>query len=148
MEEKLYTSVVCRCVNVYGAMVEWYWQGKMYYFEKNLNRVWVVDECKCMEEFSNYSERGNWRFERKVLYCGLYMNEWVWSNVVVILTGLTELMGEKYFTVWVVDEWMNMERWWNYTDRGNWCIGKNALYSEGGRWMNEYGAIVENYWHG
>ena len=30
----------------------------MNYFEENFNRVSVVDEFKCMEEFSNYSERG------------------------------------------------------------------------------------------
>jgi len=31
----------------------------------------------------------------------------------------TEVMGEKHYTVWVVDEWMCMEQWWNYTDWGN-----------------------------
>jgi len=46
------------------------------------------------------------------------MNEWVWSNGEMILTG------------------------------ENWSIGRKTLYSMGGRWMNEYGAMVEWYWQG
>jgi len=30
----------------------------------------------------------------------------------------------------------------------NWSAGRKTLYSVGGRWMNEYGAIVEWYWQG
>ena len=37
----------------------------------------------------------------------------------MILTGETELLGEKHYTAWVVDGWMGMEQWWNDTDRGN-----------------------------
>ena len=47
------------------------------------------------------------------------MNEWVWSVDGMILTGETEVLGEKHYTVWVVDGWMSMEQWWNGTDRGN-----------------------------
>jgi hypothetical protein len=46
------------------------------------------------------------------------MNEWVWSNGGMILTG------------------------------ENWSSGRKTLYSVGGRWMNEYGAMVEWYWQG
>ena len=46
------------------------------------------------------------------------MNEWVWSNGGMILT------------------------------RENWNTGRKTLYSVGGRWMNEYGAMVEWYWQG
>ena len=46
------------------------------------------------------------------------MNEWVWSNGGMILTG------------------------------ENWSPGRKTLYSVGGRWMNEYGAMVEWYWQG
>jgi len=46
------------------------------------------------------------------------MNEWVWSNGGMILTG------EK------------------------WSTGRKTLYSMGGRWMNEYGAMVEWYQQG
>ena len=72
------------------------------------------------------------------------MNEWVWSIGGIILTGETDVMGETFYTVSVVDEWMSMEHWWNDTDRGNWCNGRNILYSVGGSWMNEHGALVEN----
>ena len=46
------------------------------------------------------------------------MNEWVWSNGGMILTG------------------------------ENWSTGRETLYIVGGRWMNEYGAMVEWYWQG
>jgi hypothetical protein len=55
------------------------------------------------------------------------MNEWVWSVGGMILTGKTEVLGEKHYTAWVVDEWMNMERWWNDTDRENWSTGRNTV---------------------
>jgi hypothetical protein len=37
----------------------------------------------------------------------------------MILTGKTEVLGEKHYTASVVDERMSMEHWWNGTDRGN-----------------------------
>ena len=46
------------------------------------------------------------------------MNEWVWSNGGMVLTG------------------------------ENWSTGRETLYSVGGRWMNGYGAMVEWYWQG
>jgi len=36
----------------------------------------------------------------------------------MVLTGETEVLGEKHYTLWVVDGWMGMEQWWNGTDRG------------------------------
>ena len=45
------------------------------------------------------------------------MDEWVWSNGGMILTG------------------------------ENWSTGRKTLYSVDGRWMNEYGAMVEWYWN-
>jgi len=36
----------------------------------------------------------------------------------MILTGVTEVLGEKHYTVWVVGGWMSMEQWWNDTGRG------------------------------
>jgi len=122
----------------------------------------------------------NWSTGRKTLYSvgGKWMNEygammeWYWQ-------GKTEVLGEKHYTVCVVDGWMSMEQWWNDTDRGklkywkkniiqygwqvdewvlgnggmimtggNWSTGRKTLYSVGGRWMNEYGAMVEWYWQG
>ena len=76
------------------------------------------------------------------------MNEWVWSICGMILTGETEVLGEKHYTAWVVDEWMSTEHLWNDTDRRNWGTGRKTLYSVGGWWMNEYGTLVEWYWQG
>ena len=91
----------------------------------------------------------NWSTGRKTLYSvgGKWMNEcgamveWYWQ-------AKTEVLGEKHYTAWVVDEWMSVEQWWNDTDRGNWSTGRKTLYSVDGRWMNEYGAMVEWYWQG
>jgi len=52
------------------------------------------------------------------------MDEWVWSIGGMILIGETEVLGEKYYTALVVDEWMSMEHWWNDTDRENWSAGR------------------------
>ena len=62
----------------------------------------------------------NWSAGRKTLYSvgGRWMDgygatvEWYWQ-------GKTEVLGEKHYTAWVVDEWMGMGHWWNGTDRGN-----------------------------
>ena len=97
------------------------------------------------------------------------MTEWVWSIGSLILTGESEVLGEKLYTAWVVvkwvdlvhwlndtdrenwstgskhyttssvDEWICMELWWNDADRGNWCNGRKTLYSVGGSWMNDDG---------
>jgi hypothetical protein len=37
----------------------------------------------------------------------------------MILTGETEILGEKHYTALVVVERMCMEYWWNGIDRGN-----------------------------
>jgi len=37
----------------------------------------------------------------------------------MILTGETEVLGEKHYRASVVDEWIIMGHWWNDTDRGN-----------------------------
>ena len=44
------------------------------------------------------------------------MNDWVWSIGGMMLTGETEVLGEKHYTVCVVDEWMSMEHWCNDND--------------------------------
>jgi len=35
---------------------------------------------------------------------------WVWGNGGMVLTGETEVLGEKHYTAWVVDGWMGMEQ--------------------------------------
>jgi len=37
----------------------------------------------------------------------------------MLLTGETEVLGEKHYTAWVVDGRMSKEQWLNVTDRGN-----------------------------
>jgi len=42
-----------------------------------------------------------------------------------------------------------MEQWWNGTDRGKLNgTGRKTLYSVGGRWMSECGAMLEWYRQG
>jgi len=61
----------------------------------------------------------NWNTGRKTLHSvrGRWMDvcavmvEWYWQ-------GKTELLGEKHYTAWVVDEWMCMKQWWYDTDGG------------------------------
>jgi hypothetical protein len=55
--------------------------------------------------------------------------EWLWSIGGMILTGETEVLGEKHNTALVVDGWMSMEHWWNGTDRGNWSTGRKTCQS-------------------
>jgi hypothetical protein len=38
---------------------------------------------------------------------------------------------------------MSVEHWWNDIDWGNIISEREILYSVGGRWMNEYGKLVE-----
>ena len=86
---------------------------------------------------------------RKSLYsvCGRWMNEYG-AMVEWYSQGKSEVLGDKHYAVWVVDEWMSMEQWWNDTDRENRSNGRKTLYSVCGKWMNEYGAMVEWYWQG
>jgi len=71
----------------------------------------------------------NWSAGRKTLYRvgGRWKNEygamveWYWQ-------GKTEVLGEKHYLAWVVDEWMSKEQWWNDTDRGKLkCWEKNII---------------------
>jgi hypothetical protein len=43
------------------------------------------------------------------------MTDLLWSISGMVLTGETEVLGEKHYTALVVGEWMGMERWWNDT---------------------------------
>ena len=58
----------------------------------------------------------------------MVQQKWVWSNGGIILTGETEVLGEKYYTASVVGGRMGKVRWWNDTDRGRlWYWEKNIL---------------------
>ena len=61
----------------------------------------------------------------------------------MILTGETEVLGEKNYTVWVVDGWMIMQQWWNDTDRETEVLVERhytALVVDG--WM-----CMEKWWN-
>ena len=75
-------------------------------------------------------------------YTASVVDEWIWNIGAMLLTGETEVLGEKHYTALVIDEWMSMEHWWNGTDRGNWSAGWKTLYSFGGSWMN-----MEHWWN-
>ena len=38
---------------------------------------------------------------------------------------------------------MSMEQWWNDTGRGKLKYWEKTVYSVSGRWMDEYGSLVE-----
>jgi len=103
--------------------------------------VWSIFGMILTEETWSTGRETSYRFG------GRWMNEygtfveWYWQ-------GKTEVKGEKHHIASVVDEWMSMEHWWNDTDSGNWSTRRKTLYSVGGRWLNEYGALVEWYWQG
>jgi len=91
----------------------------------------------------------NWSTRRKTLYSvgGRWMNEYG-AMVERYWQGKGEVLGEKHYTAWVVDGWMSMGQWWNDTDRGKLNYWEKTLYSVGGRWMDEYGAMMELCWQG
>ena len=116
---KILYSVGDRWMNEYGAMVEWYWQGKTEVLEEKHYTVWVVDGWISMEQWWIDTDRGKLNYWKKTLYSmgGRWMNvygvvvEWYWRKK-------TEVLEEKHYTVWVVDEWMSVEKLWNDTERG------------------------------
>jgi hypothetical protein len=91
-------------MNEYGALVEWYWQGKVEYLGK-LYTASVVDEWMIMEHWWNDTDRGNWSTGRKTYSVGdRWMNEygalvgWYWQ-------GKLEYLGKTLYSVG--GRWMN-----------------------------------------
>ena len=124
-------SVGGRWMNEYGAMVEWYWQRKTEVLGEKYYTAWVVDEWMSMEQWWNDTDRENWSTGRKTYSVGCRwmdengaMVEWYWQ-------GKTEVLGEKHYTAWVVDEWMRVEQWWNDTDRGKVKYRKKNVIQRG-----------------
>jgi len=107
-------SVGGKWMNEYGAKVKWYWQGKTEVLGEKHYTAWVVDGWMSMEEWWNNTDRGKLNYwEKNIIQCGWYVDEWVWSNGEMILIG------------------------------ENWSAGRETLYSVGGRWMKVYGGMVE-----
>jgi len=96
--ETLY-SVGGRWMNGYGALVEWYWQGRTE-VPGEKHTAWAVGEWMGMEHWWNGTDRENWSTGRETLYSvgGRWMNgygalvEWYWQ-------GKTEVLGEETVTV-------------------------------------------------
>ena len=61
----------------------------------------------------------------------------------MILTGESEVLGEKYYTAWKVDGWMNMEQWWNDTDRGNEVLGEKHSRA----WVVDGRMSMDQWWN-
>ena len=73
-----------------------------------------------MEHWWNDTDGGKLKYwKRNIIQRERQVNELVWNIGGMVLTGETEVLGEKHYTAWVVDVWMSMEQWWNDTDRGN-----------------------------
>jgi len=72
------------------------------------------------------------------------MNEWVWAMVEWYWQGKTEVLGEKQYTAWVVDEWMSVEQWWNDTDRGKLKYWEKKHYTA---WVVDEGMSMEQWWN-
>ena len=93
-----------------------------------------------------------WQGKTEVLgekhYTAWVVVEWIWAMVEWYWQGKTEVLGEKHNTAWVVDEWMSMGNGGMILTGENWSTGRKTLYSVSGRWMNDYGAMVEWYWQG
>jgi len=114
-------------MNEYGALVEWYWQEKLKYWEKTLYSVggrWM-NEYGALVEWYWQGKLKYW--EKNIIQRRWQMDEWVSSVGGMIWTGETEVLGEKRYTSSVVDEWMSMEHWWNDTDRGNEVVGAEPV---------------------
>ena len=112
-------SVGGRWMDEYGAMVEWYWQGKTELVGGKHFTAWVVDGWMIMEQWWNDTDRGKLKCcDENIIQRGWWMVGCVWSNGGMVLAG------------------------------ESWSAGMKILYSVGGGWMDVYGAIVEWYWHG
>jgi len=81
-----------------------------------------VTTCNSYEKNGNgmIQREENWSTGRKTVLSvvGRWMVEYG-AMVERYWQGETEVLGEKYYTAWVVDGWMSVEQWWNGSDRGN-----------------------------
>jgi len=58
-------------VNEYGAMVEWYWQGKTEVVGEKHYTECVVDGWMSMEQWWNDTDRGKLKYwEKNIIQCG------------------------------------------------------------------------------
>jgi len=135
--------------NEYGKLVEWFWRGKTNVLGEKFYTTWMVDEWMSVEHWRNDNDNGKRKYwEKKVTQRRWLVNGWIWSICGMILTGGTKVLGEKHYTASAVDDRKSMGHWLNDTDWGKWSTGRKQLLRVGGRWMNDYGKLVEWYWQG
>ena len=91
-------------MNEYGAMVEWYLHVNTEVLGEKHDTLWVVDGWMCVEQRWNGTHRGILKYWEKTRHTvgGRWMNKYG-TMVEWYLQGNTELLGEKYGTLWVVD---------------------------------------------
>jgi len=79
-------------------------------------------------------------------YTAWVVHGWIWRNGGMLITGEDWSTGKKILYT-VGGRWMDMEQWWNDTDRGKLKYWeKNILQFE--CWMDGYRAKVEWHWQG
>ena len=133
---KILYCVCGRWINEYEAVAERYWLSKMIYLEKNIFYI-VCD--KWMNVFGTMVEwyrQGKLIYWRRILYsdCGslwISMEKW-WNDS----EKLKLFIGEKFCTIFEINEWMCMEQWCNDTEMGKGFIGENNI--KGLWWANEW----------
>jgi len=69
---KILYSVSGRWMNVYEAMVEWYWEGITEVLEEKHYTAWVVDGWMIMEQWWNGTDRGKLKYWEK----NIIQREW------------------------------------------------------------------------
>ena len=142
---KILFSVSGRWMNVYGTMVEWFWQGETEILGEKDYIVCVVGEWKSMERWWNGTDKGKLKYRDQTLYsvCGRWMNgngaivEWYWQWEMVV-------QGGKHYIVWVVvvDAYGTMFEWywqWETDVLG----GKHYIVWVVGEWKG-----MEQWWNG
>ena len=64
-------SVDGRLMDEYGAMVEWYWQGKTEVLGEKHYTAWMVDWWMSMVQWWNGTDRGKLKYwEKNIIQCG------------------------------------------------------------------------------
>jgi len=73
-----------------------------------------------VEQWWKITDRGKLKYKEKyIIEFGLYVDVWVQSNGVMLLSGETEALGEKCYKAWVVGGWVGVQFRLNGSDRVN-----------------------------
>ena len=135
-----------RWMDEYGAMVEWYWQGKTEVQGEKHYTVWVVDEWMCVGQCWNdtVSEICSTRWKKIHSLCGRWV-DWFGANVEWSWQGKTEILVEIHYTASVAYEWMCVDQCWNDTDMGDLKYWEKNIIQRGWKmdgWMRSNGGMI------